>query len=113
MSKQPDFNKLKKVSEAKKAMVSDAQEFSYFTVRIDRKDVNSLKYLFSERGYTIQSAIVESINTQLESWGETKRIADVGTGTKKSQSLNQKLLFKILYIQSYKKLATNKMLVSI
>jgi len=81
--KTTDFNKLKNIK--KPTVTSESQGFGYFTVRLSKKDANHLKYLFSENSHTIQSALVESLNTQLEKWGESKRVADIGTGAKSSK----------------------------
>ena len=77
MSKGVDFGKLNKVK--KTAQKKEIQEFSYFTVRIDKKDTNRLKYLFSENDHSIQSGVIDSINAYLEKLGE-KPIVDFGTG---------------------------------
>jgi CRISPR/Cas system endoribonuclease Cas6 (RAMP superfamily) len=83
MSKGVDFNKLNKVK--KTAQKKEIQEFSHFTVRIDKKDANRLKYLFSDNNHSIQSGVVESINAYLEKLGE-KPIVDYGTGRIKEDS---------------------------
>ena len=78
MSKGVDFSKLNKVKKTEQK--KEAQEFSYFTIRIDRKDANYLKFLFSENKESIQTGMVEAVNALLEKRGENKRIVDYGTG---------------------------------
>ena len=82
MSKKNTFDHLQNIK--KPAKSSESLKFSYFTIRLDSKDANRLKYLFSENGHTIQSAMVEAINKLVEEWRE-KPIADHGTGRKSSK----------------------------
>lgn len=83
MSKSVDFGKLNKVK--KTAQKKEIQEFSHFTVRLDKKDANRLKYLFSNNKHSIQSGVIDSINAYLEKLGE-KPIVDPGTGRIKEDS---------------------------
>ena len=64
----------------------DEMEFGYFTVKINKKDANRLKYLFSDNDHSIQSGVIDSINAYLEKLGE-KPIIDYGTGKSMKENI--------------------------